>query len=290
MKSNYLKRGLIVMLAVCLIVASAAVASRMGHMRISAAEFAAPAGQVTGPYFITSPVYGGWSGDEKWYDVPGSPLHKAFATFDDTNAYDLNLPSNRENQLPVYSPGYGKVTSLGTTSTYPGTLDGGTYGAVLIDHQNGICTGYMHMRSIQVKAGDSVTPNTIIGYISDKGVAGVIHLHFAFYLKIKKNGKDYLSSIRPDYIAPRDFNLSLPASLTLRRGASYQISAPVPFPGITSRIEDQRWYNNTLWKSSSSGVATVSGNGRVTAIAAGSSTITLKFSGKTFSIPVRVTN
>src|SRR5690348_3521634 len=97
--------------------------------------------QVYGPYYVQSPVFGGWSGGEMWYDVPGSSMHKVFATFDDTNAYDLNLPGNRENMLPVYSAGYGKVISLGTT--FPGTTDGGTYGAVLIDHENGTCTGYM---------------------------------------------------------------------------------------------------------------------------------------------------
>jgi hypothetical protein len=147
----------------------------------------------------------------------------------------------------------------------------------------------MHMRSIQVRAGASVTPNTIIGYVSDKGVSGVIHLHFAFYLKVQKNGKDYLRSTRA-YIAPRDFGLNLPGSISLRRGASHQISATVPFPGISSRVQDQRWYNNTYWTSSNSRVATVSGSGLVKAVATGSSVITLKFSGKIFNIPVNVTN
>lgn len=285
MRFSYSKRRLAGTLSLCLALLAGIIATQPGGRQTFAASPAVP--QVYGPYYVQSPVFGGWSGDEKWYNVSGSPLHKAFATFDDTNAYDLNLPSNRENMLPVYASGSGRVTSLGTT--YPGTIDGGTYGAVLIDHQNGTCTGYMHMRNIQVRAGDSVSPNTIIGYVSDKGVPGVIHLHFAFYLKVKKNGKDYLSSTST-YIAPRDFGLNLPQPISLRRGASFQVSAPVPFPGISSRVEDQRWYNNTYWTSSNSRVVTVSGSGLVKAVAAGSSTITLKFSGKTFSIPVNVTN
>jgi murein DD-endopeptidase MepM/ murein hydrolase activator NlpD len=287
MRFSYRKRRLAGVLALCLALLGGILAPLSGGRQALAASPSPLAAQAYGPYYVLSPVYGGWSGDEKWYNVSGSPLHKPFATFDDTYAYDLNLPSNRENQLPVYSSGYGRVTSLGTT--YPGTTDGGTYGAVLIDHQNGIFTGYMHMRNIQVRAGDSVTPNTIIGYISDRGVPGVVHLHFAFYLKVKKNGKDYLSSTSA-YIGPRDFGLSLPPSLSLRRGASYQVSAPVPFPGFYSRVEDQRWYNNTYWTSSNSHVATVSGSGLVKAVATGSSTITLKFSGKTFNIPINVTN
>lgn len=286
MRFSYRKRHLAGVLSLYLALLGGILAPQSGGTQAFAASPVAP--QVYGPYYVQSPVYGGWSGDEKWYNVSGSSMHKAFATFDDSNAYDINLPSNRENMLPVYSSGYGKVTSLGTT--FPGTTDGGTYGAVLIDHQNSTYTGYMHMRNIQVRAGNSVTPNTVIGYVSDKGVPGVVHLHFAFYLKIKKNGKDYLSSASA-YIAPRDFGLSLPRSISLRRGASFQVSAAVPFPGITnSGVQDPRWYNNTYWTSSNSRVATVSGSGLVKALAAGSSTITLKFSGKTFNIPVNVTN
>lgn len=221
MQFNYERRRLAGILSLCLIILGALIAPQTGAGQAFAVSPSPLAAQVYGPYYVQSPVYGGWSGDERWYDVPGSPLHKPFATFDDTNAYDLNLPNNRENMLPVYSSGYGRVTSLGTS--YPGTLDGGTYGAVLIDHQNGIYTGYMHMRNIQVRAGDSVTPYTIIGYISDKGVPGVIHLHFAFYLKIKKSGKDYLSSTRA-YIAPRDFGLNLPHPF--RSGGALPTSSP----------------------------------------------------------------
>lgn len=280
MKLSHLKRKLTGLLVICVAMVSAATLYEMSETSATA--------QVNGPYYVQSPVYGGWSGDEKWYDAPGSPAHIAYSLFDDTNAYDLNLPGDRDKGLPVYAAGAGKVISLGTT--YPGTLAGGNFGAVLIDHQNGTATGYMHMRNITVQVGASVTSSTIIGYISNKSSDTIPnHLHFAYYVKIKKNNKDYFSSVRA-YIAPRDFSLSLPSSVTVRRGATFQISASVPFPGITSRVEDARWFDNTFWTSNKTGTATVSGNGLVKGVTVGSATITLKFSGKIWTVPVNVIN
>lgn len=279
MRMIYLQRGLVRLLALCLAIAGLGTGAQVTATRASAT---AAAQQIQ----VQSPVFGPWGGSEGWYNATGSSMHKAFATFDDTNAYDLNLPRDIDNGLPVYAPSSGKVTSLGTT--YPGTLAGGSLGAVLIDHENGYFTGFMHLRDIKVQSGDRVTTNTIIGYISNTGVSAK-HLHFAYYAKIKKNGKDYLSSVKVGFTA-RDFNLSLPISINLRRNNTYQISAAVPFPGISSKIEDTAWYNSTYWTSSSSGIAKVSGSGKVTAVAAGSATITLRFSGKVFNIPVKVTN
>lgn len=144
------------------------------------------------PSRIPAPFYGHYSrkarkfaAPSSWFDVPGSSLHRAFATFDDTNAYDLNLAYDRDRGIPVFAPAAGKVIPWGRS--FPGTLGGGPLGAVMIDHGDW-ASGMMHMREVRVKTGDTILGGQVIGYVSSVG-ALTAHLHFAVYAKEQESGR-----------------------------------------------------------------------------------------------------
>jgi murein DD-endopeptidase MepM/ murein hydrolase activator NlpD len=73
----------------------------------------------------------------------------------------------------------------------PGTVIGaGDFGkggnGVQIDHGNNIVSYYAHMNGINVKQGDRVELNNIIGTVGATGNArGSVHLHF----EVKVNGQ-----------------------------------------------------------------------------------------------------
>jgi hypothetical protein len=250
----------------------------------------ATTGQV--PAWVNAPFYGEFYGTTSspgatpsWYDVPGSPQHRSFATFDDTNAYDLNLHHGIDQNLPAIAPAACTVTSLGTT--FPGTLSGGSLGSVLLDC-GGWYMGLMHLKNIQVKSGDRVSQGQLLGTIWDTGAPGVHHLHAAFYQKQTVSGVSKLVSRRVNFVT-RAVPLLLPSSVAVNiGGGSTQISGRVSYFGGAYRVEDNYYFNSTWWTSSNSGVASVDGRGRVTGRARGSATIQLSFSGRMFSIPVTV--
>ena len=110
---------------------------------------------------------------------------------DDSKAWDINFGSGADDDgMSVYAIEDGTI--------YTGNSWGdNSVGQVLINHTtNGDkwSTGYLHMKNIVKKSGD-VKKGDLIGYISDVGTPGSIHLHFAVY---NSHGRRSLHSVNVD--------------------------------------------------------------------------------------------
>jgi hypothetical protein len=143
---------------------------------------------VDGPLEMVSTI--GDCSDTQWcfnqHQTGGHVAGGGICRADDTYAWDANLNTPSQDydyNQPVYAVAQGVVAQ-----NFGGCLnadDHGTYGQVLIEHDSQgkkWWSGYLHLGNIQVSKGQSVTQDTIIGYVSHVGVEGnVNHLHFAVY-------------------------------------------------------------------------------------------------------------
>jgi hypothetical protein len=121
---------------------------------------------------------------------------------------------------PIYAAYKGVIASVGPL--------GPCGNAVVIDHANGISTGYCHMsRFANVKVGEHVGTRQLIGYVGQTGRATAPHLHFF----AKKNNVFFdaqtlhLDGDRPVPIADRGVFLAAKAELDKRLDA-----VPLPEP------------------------------------------------------------
>lgn len=86
---------------------------------------------------------------------------------------DMAAPSG----TPIRASLDGTVTKSYYSSSY------GNY--IIIDHGNGLTTGYAHQSKRMVKVGDSVTAGQVIGLVGSTGNSTGAHLHF----EVRVNGE-----------------------------------------------------------------------------------------------------
>ena len=151
------------------------------------------------PTHVLSPVVGELEvvnansacSDTKWcfnqHKTPGVPGHSlggGIGQADDTYAWDANLNQpNHDSDAgkEVYAVATGVVAN-----TYGSRVNaGGSYGQILLEHDyqgSKWWSGYLHLSNIQVSHGQTVTENTILGYISNTSPDSIPnHLHSVFY-------------------------------------------------------------------------------------------------------------
>jgi tetratricopeptide (TPR) repeat protein len=176
--------------------------------------------QGTGPSQVLSPVDGplevvstlGDCSNTQWcfnqHMTGGHVAGGGICGADDTYAWDANLntPSHDSDyNQPVYAAAPGIVTQ--TFGGCKNANDHGSYGQVLIEHDfqgTKWWSGYLHLGNIQVLKGQSVTQDTVIGYISHTGMVDKVnHLHFAVYTG--ENSRSKLKSFDTQ-IVPRSIN------------------------------------------------------------------------------------
>jgi murein DD-endopeptidase MepM/ murein hydrolase activator NlpD len=91
------------------------------------------------------------------------------------NAYHLGFDLSVTKRYPVEAANSGVVSFAGDLGIYGNT--------VIIDHGLGLSTLYSHLSSIDVKEGDPIKQQQIIGKTGETGLAVGDHLHFATLLQ-----------------------------------------------------------------------------------------------------------
>jgi murein DD-endopeptidase MepM/ murein hydrolase activator NlpD len=103
--------------------------------------------------------------DARTYTYQGEEIDKA---------YHLGFDLSVTKRYPVEASNSGVVAFSGDLGIYGNT--------VIIDHGLGLATLYGHLSSIDVKEGEPVKQNQIIGRSGETGLAVGDHLHFGVYL------------------------------------------------------------------------------------------------------------
>ncbi|MGH7824510.1 MAG: M23 family metallopeptidase, partial [Candidatus Binatia bacterium] len=90
------------------------------------------------------------------------------------NAYHLGFDLSVTKRYPVEAANDGIVSFVGDLGIYGNTI--------IVDHGLGLATLYSHLSSIDVKAGDQIKKQQILGKTGETGLAAGDHLHFGVYL------------------------------------------------------------------------------------------------------------
>jgi murein DD-endopeptidase MepM/ murein hydrolase activator NlpD len=90
-------------------------------------------------------------------------------------AYHLGFDLSVTKRYPIEAANSGVVSFVGDLGIYGNT--------VIIDHGLGLSTLYAHLSSIDVKEGDPIKQQQIIGKTGETGLAVGDHLHFATLLQ-----------------------------------------------------------------------------------------------------------
>lgn len=112
--------------------------------------------------------------DEKYPESDGSFCNSSHTGNCCKFGWDFNLPGNLDSGKPVLASASGVVENV--------TSGDGWGNTVIINHGNGVCTRYSHMKSgsITVEKNDDVCQGLVIGEIGNTGNSSGPHLHFQF--------------------------------------------------------------------------------------------------------------
>ena len=103
-----------------------------------------------------------------------APINSAFGMRKDpitgTQRFHKGVDIAAPAGTPVVAALPGKVVSAGYESGYGNT--------VLVEHEGGLRTRYGHLASFNVKAGDTVTSEDMLGKVGSTGRSTGAHLHF----------------------------------------------------------------------------------------------------------------
>lgn len=103
--------------------------------------------------------------DQRTYVYNGEPIDTAFHL-----GYDLSVTKH----YPIEAANSGTVAFAAPLGIYGN--------CVILDHGLGLYTLYGHMSQIDVKVGDAVQKQQILGKTGETGLAGGDHLHYGVYL------------------------------------------------------------------------------------------------------------
>lgn len=100
--------------------------------------------------------------------------------YDDYYAIDFNRVSSSSCSSYLDDSGQNVYPSAsGTAYRYSSSTGYGN--RVDVYHSNGLMTRYAHLQAINVSNGQSVTTQTVIGWVGTTGNSGGPHLHYGFY-------------------------------------------------------------------------------------------------------------
>lgn len=99
----------------------------------------------------------------------------------------------------------GSKNDFAGTTRNTGTAGMGNY--VIIEHEDGFRTRYMHMTkgSVKVRTGQKIKAGDIIGYIGNTGNSSGRHLHFDLSKEGRISGGVYISSQNRTYLDPKPY-------------------------------------------------------------------------------------
>ena len=103
--------------------------------------------------------------DHRTYVYDGEPIDEAYHL-----GYDLSVTK----RYPVEAANSGTVAFAGDLGIYGST--------VILDHGLGLFTLYSHLSAIDVKEGDKLRRQQILGRTGETGLAAGDHLHYGVYL------------------------------------------------------------------------------------------------------------
>lgn len=105
-------------------------------------------------------------------------------TYDGHQGTDISVPNMRwvDYEVPVYAAAYGRViVAIDDHPDREVVNESRPANKVVVQHGDAYRTIYAHLKQhrVEVKVGDLVGPETVVGYVASSGNSSGAHLHFA---------------------------------------------------------------------------------------------------------------